>query len=556
MKKIKKARTLTVVLATVLLLATVFSSCGTISSYYDIFDKKMPYGEEASYNTSCIALTELKNYVIDSYTDGDGATVELVNEEFAVLVTMTSSGIVSHKVLSMRYQKVVGTFAEKNAVHEIRFVGDSPAFVVKKTVIDPEILFGDNVVSVSYTLYDAAGTSVVTSDNEKMPYTLADMIIYDYAAYTYDENGAITKKCDVPEYLLLDKCFDWNDTYIYVKDTNNGYTVYDRDLASVSYWCAPGYHMDGCDMYVLDNGDVLVQYKVILDNDAKKFDYVVNDDDYLNLKIDLETFIVDAKSGKAKELKNFDYVIGDVISKASMLRGSKDKDADKYFKFKNLATLTPIVEKHLDDSPAATDLVKLSNTGKIERSVKFVDYQSAGLPTRIDEDLFTVGLLTGQTAIIKKGGKIVHKLDKYYRIVDKYIVGDRAIYDFDLNKVYDIRANKGTVIGIVDGTVYINVKTNVGYDVVAFRKGENKSLYSFNAENPSGNVFELMEYAHCYMLYNSGTGEFAYYNSENEHIANSNVMLSLRHASESYSSYLMWNDGTEITYSIFKNTAE
>jgi hypothetical protein len=39
--------------------------------------------------------------------------------------------------------------------------------------------------------------------------------------------------------------------------------------------------MDGCDMYVLDNGDVLVQYKVILDNDAKKFDYVVNDDDYL-----------------------------------------------------------------------------------------------------------------------------------------------------------------------------------------------------------------------------------------------------------------------------------
>jgi hypothetical protein len=52
MKTFKKSRTLTVVLATVLLLATVFSSCGTISSYYDIFDKNMPYGEEASYNTS------------------------------------------------------------------------------------------------------------------------------------------------------------------------------------------------------------------------------------------------------------------------------------------------------------------------------------------------------------------------------------------------------------------------------------------------------------------------------------------------------------------------
>jgi hypothetical protein len=185
-----------------------------------------------------------------------------------------------------------------------------------------------------------------------------------------------------------------------------------------------------------------------------------------------------------------------------------------------------------------------------------VDYQTAGLPSRIDDDLFTVGLLTGQTAIINEDGEIVHKLDKYYRIVDKYIVGNQAIYDFDLKKVYDIRANKGTVMGIVDSTVYINVETSVGYDVIAFRKGENRIIYSFNANNPSGNVFELMEYAHCYMLYNSGTGEFAYYNSENEHITNSNVMLSLRHASESYSSYLMWNDGAEITYSIFKNTAE
>lgn len=49
--------------------------------------------------------------------------------------------------------------------------------------------------------------------------------------------------------------------------------------------------MDGCDMYVLNNNNVLVQYKVILDNDAEKFDYVINNDDYLNLKIDLATFM-------------------------------------------------------------------------------------------------------------------------------------------------------------------------------------------------------------------------------------------------------------------------
>ena len=58
------------------------------------------------------------------------------------------------------------------------------------------------------------------------------------------------------------------------------------------------------------------------------------------------------------------------------------------------------------------------------------------------------------------------------------------------------------------------------------------------------------------MIYNASTGEFAYYNSEDENITNSKNMLKLRHASESHLSYLMWNDDSEITYCIFTNIAE
>lgn len=558
----KRKATLSAVIATLLVTVILLSSCGggvkSITSYFDIFDKEMPFETDITYDTKYTAIPELQNYAIASYVDG-GENVDLADEEFVVFATLTETGIISHKVLSMRHQKVVATFAEKNTIHEIRLVEDAPAFFVKKTVINPDIdaLLGlDNVVEVTYSLYDAEGNCVATSDNKEMPYVLADMIIYDYTAYTYDHEGVISKKCDVPEYLLLDKCFYWNDTYLYVNDGCNGYTVYDRDFNSVSHWCAPGYDMDGCDMYVLNNLNVLVQYKVILDNDATDFDYVINDDDYLNLKVDLETFIVDVKTAVATKLENFNYVIGGVVTKESMLRGNDDENANTYFKFENLVTLIPIVNQHLDDSHASVDLVKMSDDGKIEASVKFVEYQNADIPTRIDESLFTVGLLTGQTAIIKENGEIIHKLDKSYRIVDKYIVGTQAIYDFDLKKVYDLRKNKGTVIGIVDNTVYINAKTNTGYDIIAFRDGDTKKLYSFNKDNPTGNVFELIEYAHCYMIYNASTGEFAYYNSEDENITNSKNMLKLRHASESHLSYLMWNDGVELTYCIFTNIAE
>ncbi len=188
--------------------------------------------------------------------------------------------------------------------------------------------------------------------------------------------------------------------------------------------------------------------------------------------------------------------------------------------------------------------------------MKYVDCQNADIPSRIDEDLFTVGLLTGQTAIIRADGEILHKLDHSYRIVDRYIVGTQAIYNFDLEKVYDIRGKMGTVIGIIENTVYINEDKGNGYDIVTFRDGETRTIFSYNMDNPSGNVFQLMEHAHCYMIYNAGSGEFSYYNSEDEHITNSSKMLTLRHASESHMAYLMWNDNLELTYGIFAVSAE
>ena len=300
-----------------------------------------------------------------------------------------------------------------------------------------------------------------------------------------------------------------------------------------------------------------VQYKVIMDDDAEDFDYVINNDDYKNLKIDLETFIVDVETGEARELEDFNYVIGGLVTRESMVRGSDVADAEDYFKFENLIILIPIAQNRLDDSERAIDMRVMTDKGELKKSVKFVDFQTADIPSQISEELFTVRLLSGQVAITKEDGTVLHKLDKSYRIVDQYIVGTQAIYDFDLNKVYDLRANKATVMGIIENTVYINAETDNGYNVIAFRGGETKTLYTFNAESPSGNVFELIEDAHCYMIFNAGSGEFSYYNSEDERITNTDEILTVRYASERHSTYLMWTaSALEPSYCLFVGAAE
>ena len=553
-----KAR-ISILVAALLVAALLLSSCGkNINSYFDLFDKDMPYEGSVTYDSQYTALPELDGYVIETYTDENGETVELFNEEFAVFFKMTDSGLLSHKVLSFSAKQVVATFAAENTSFDFRLVEEAPAFRVKTTVIDPsiDILLGlDNVISIDYSLYDAVGNCVVTTDYSKMPYVVADYLLYDYAAYTYDANGIMAKSMDVPEYLMLEECFDWNDRYIYVADPYNGFTVYDREINSVCYWSAPGYEMDGCDMYVMNNDNVLVQYKVIMDEDNKDFDYVINNDDYKNLKIDLRTFIVDVETGEEKELKDFNYVIGGLITRASMVRGNDDPNAEDYFKFENLVVLLPIVDTRLDDSPRATDIVKMTDKGKLEESVKFVDFQTADIPARISEELYTVGLLSGQVAIIEEDGTVVHKLNKSYRIIDQYIIGEQAIYNFDMEKVYDIRGNDGSVIGIIGNTVYINVDTADGYDIIAFRGGNTNTVYSYNVNSTSGNVFDLITDADCYMIYNSASGEFTYYNCEDERITNSNEMLKLLAPSHTNSTYLMWNaSALEPSYCLFSTT--
>ena len=124
-----------------------------------------------------------------------------------------------------------------------------------------------------------------------------------------------------------------------------------------------------------------------------------------------------------------------------------------------------------------------------------------------------------------------------------------------MEKVYDIRGNDGSVIGIIGNTVYINVDTANGYDIVAFRGGNTNVIYSYNVNSTSGNVFELITDADCYMIYNSASGEFTYYNCEDEKIAQSDKAILLRYSSESTMTHLMWNgDSFDPAYSLFINT--
>ena len=502
--------------ALILALVTALISCGGAASLSNILNTEYDIAEDVYTNNE--ALSELNGYEITRS-----------NSEFVLFVS-TDAPLLTQKVLSLRTGKVVGTFTNTDTlVHTIDFTNGVPAFTVTKVDTPVALLEAET----TYALYDANGTEVKSTKYQTdKPFMLTDdLLVYDYATYTVGEDGALTKKNDVPEYVLIKNLNNYNDNYYYVMNSKK-VAVYDHSFNLLSTYVTPDYAEVGT-MAVLNNGDIFVQYTYEVDEDSKKYD-IDGAEDGVSQKLNLVSLIVSAKNGKTTTLK-LDYIVAGIISNDMLGRYDEEVYTDK---FENIAVIAPIVNKKIDTSDANLDIVTMNNKGKVQKSLKFVDNQSASLPTMIANDRYSVYLLDGNTAIINGKGNIVNTINHQLSNVGEYFVGNRAIYDLDFNNVYDFAEKDAELYGTVANTVFVKAETDTGYDIVAFCDGEEKVVYSYNNDGTTTAVFNIVN-NFGYSIIDSASGDHKYYNANGDLIVTTTYALSVVAASNEHDTLIL-----------------
>ncbi len=510
------------VIAVILVAAMALSSCSFGATLTKVLNKD--YDLSDNVYTANSTISDLQDF-------------EMVtsSQYFALFTNTNSEGRLIQKVFSLAENKVVNTYTNSSEVaYGINLHATVPAYTVSNPEKAEKAGDPDKMV---YRLYDIKGAEIANTEENASPSLLAtDLFYFDEAIYAIDENDLITKAADVPEYLSVAKFTKANDKYFYTNNNGN-LAVYDRDFNLCSVWSSPLY-ADLLGAYVLNNGNYIVQYAYELADDAE--DYDILDD---SVKYDLVTVIIDVKTGEEKEVKA-DFVISTLRSNYEYYSDKLDKNENRYTdNFENIAYITYIENKNIDTSVSFnragrnSDVVLIGNNGKVKGSLKSFDTQVASLPSKIADDRYIVDLKTGDEGIINASGKLLNTISaNTLTLKAGYFVGEKAIYNADLEVVYDLKENDATVKGSVGNTLFINKKaSDDAYDIISIRDGIETTVLSVTKD--SKKTFSIVDgVGYCIA---DGDGNYKYYNVSGTEIASLKYSLSVVLSSSDYDTVIL-----------------
>lgn len=505
----KKAKLISVI-AILLLVVMSFNACGATAHVKQFLNKN--YNPFENVYTSTATFSDLTNY-----------TILKSNNNF-VIFTYSTENFNSYKVFSMNAKRIIATFADSKYSFEFDIFDTVPVLLVSKLLVQRTVSVDDDQEddnSNVYIAYDSNGDVLKTVKDEKPsdPIQITfDTCVFDNEVYKIKPNGTISKAVDIKNHFHPDA---YNDDYYYKID-GNSVTVCDHSFNTISSFVAPS-NYENISTFVLNNGNVLAQYVYKIAEGERRYDIEINDDSYQNGKYDLVSLIIDAKSGKTQEI-NLDYIITDCLSnyEANHYYEFWNKTSPYTENFENIAVIVPIVNKQLEENKEKCDLVFMNNKGKALRSIKVVDNQTPSLDSvyKIGNDRYRVNTLSGFSVIDSKKNIIQSTTDTTLKLYGAYFVNEKAIYNLNLEPIYDLNKNNVEDIQYIKNTIFVKKITRNGYDMISFCNGDQTTVYTSN-DNSS---FELIENI-GYVLIDKQSGDYKYYNSEGSLLVTTTYML-------------------------------
>ncbi|MBQ8716508.1 MAG: hypothetical protein IJY43_01520, partial [Clostridia bacterium] len=187
----------------------------------------------------------------------------------------------------------------------------------------------------------------------------------------------------------------------------------------------------------LSNGNILVQYYVAADEMAEEYSFLMEPelDMYIGppMKYNLYSFLINAESGKVKEL-DLDYIVMHAFFKQA-------GDDSWYYneKIENVAYVIYIEDQRINFTPDAQKLVSLSNKGKVKGVIEPVDNMLGDL-TQVATNRWTAANLAGQVFLLNEKGEVLGEVTKTTSATKtaSFFVLNNKIYDWDLNVKVDL----------------------------------------------------------------------------------------------------------------------
>ncbi len=544
----KKTKLLCLLLVSVIL-ASALSSCASslrmseIRSFNDLYPDEFEAKTDAVY-TSAKELTELK-----------GMFLHEANSELALFISekapadfydQSPPDTATLKIFSLSTQSVVLTLEPKisettlqRETYTVSLCNDMPAFIVQKN----EYLLGSAANKSISTLYAADGTELAraSADGDVTPYCFDDTLIFNHIVFKLNESRKLVDSGEIiPETNQVFVPDFYNDQYLY-RSNSDTVKIYDRKFNHISSWQADEvlYEEDFVSN-LLSNGNILVQYFKQLPSEDSNYDIFYNNSDGITEKYNMISLIIDAESGKEKEVE-LDYF----VEKIEIIENVG-----------NVAFMLPIVDKQImagDD--ANYEMALLSDNCKTAKSLLIADQQyGTAIPERIGEELYSVKTCYGK-AVVDHKGKLVYPISSYsIKTNSKYLIGTHAIYDIATNEsVYDLNANNATVLYVTSSSVFILKEVDDKQIISIFKDGTETEIKTFESKEFINQKFFTIasqySYIPCYAIIEAKSApsfKYIYYSIDGTELFDAKVKLTAANgadfSTEKYGTTLLYDE--------------
>ncbi len=462
----KKTKLLSLLLIAVL-------SVGILASCSDISATKLHKMINKDYEKSTEAATAQN-------VSADG-TEYARNDAFVAFYDSTDNG--SYSLISTVSGKQVADLSNTATVkYNIVTVGEDAAIVTETKE------GSDGKTETTYKLYDSQGEiASISSPDYK---AIGALVIFGDAMYIADaKTGALSKFGDYAPYAAIPNVYAYNDEFIF-ETYSDDINVYSREtLELLSNYTKPSY-ASNYDFFILNNGNILIQYMVEYERYGDEDDYDVLLNGYQ--KMDLLTLIMNPENGKIKDI-DCDYIVTELEARSLKYPG----DDYDYFgildeDIENIALLKPIEDKRINSDEKALFMAEITNKGKIKDAMKLDNGELCGNVEKLDDTHYLAYTTIGNIYVVNEDSEIIKRLNENTLSVGKYFfVEDEGLYDLDLNLIAKFESTSASTVNALpldsavilvetsvsstDSTVKLTMYTNDGSKVIYDGKGSSVS---------------------------------------------------------------------------------